>query len=51
MIFGLKDDGSYVVEFKTAEGAALAISIPRSQAHTSSDIFKSGCPMGCSCRR
>ena len=28
MIFGLKDDGSYVVEFKTAEGDALAISIP-----------------------
>ena len=24
MIFGPKDDGSYVVEFKTAEGGALA---------------------------
>ena len=33
MIFGPKDDGSYVVEFKTAEGDALAISIPRSEAH------------------
>ena len=33
MIFGPKDDGTYVVEFRTAEGEALAISIPRSEAH------------------
>ena len=33
MIFGPKDDGSYVVEFKTAEGEALTISMPRSEAH------------------
>jgi len=33
MIFGPKDDGTYVVEFRTANGEALAISIPRSQAH------------------
>ena len=33
MIFGPKEDGTYVVEFKTAEGEALAISIPRSEAH------------------
>jgi hypothetical protein len=26
MIFGPKDDGTYVVEFRTAEGEALAIS-------------------------
>jgi hypothetical protein len=32
MIFGPKDDGTYVVEFRTAEGEALAISIPRSEA-------------------
>jgi len=31
MIFGLKDDGTYVVEFRTSEGEALAISIPRSE--------------------
>ena len=31
MIFGPKDDGSYVVDFKTVEGEALAISIPRSE--------------------
>jgi len=29
MIFGPKADGTYVVEFRTAEGEALAISIPR----------------------
>jgi hypothetical protein len=33
MIFGPKDDGTYVVEFRTAEGDVLAISIPRTEAH------------------
>jgi hypothetical protein len=33
MIFGPKDDGTYVVEFRTADGEALAISIPRTEAH------------------
>ena len=32
MIYGPKDDGTYVVEFKTAAGEALAISIPRAEA-------------------
>jgi hypothetical protein len=32
-IYGPKDDGTYVVEFRTAEGDVLAISIPRSEAH------------------
>jgi hypothetical protein len=31
MIFGPKDEGTYVVEFRTARGEALAISIPRSE--------------------
>jgi hypothetical protein len=31
MIYGLKTDGTYVVEFKTAAGEALAISIPRTE--------------------
>jgi len=31
MIFGPKNDGTYVVEFKTASGDALAISIPRTE--------------------
>jgi hypothetical protein len=33
MILGPKNDGTYVVEFRIAEGEALAISIPRSEAH------------------
>jgi hypothetical protein len=31
MIYGPKTDGTYVVEFRTAEGEALAISIPRTE--------------------
>jgi hypothetical protein len=32
MIFGPKTDGTYVVEFRTAAGEALAISIPGNEA-------------------
>jgi hypothetical protein len=32
MISGPTDDGTYIVEFKTAGGEAMAISIPRSEA-------------------
>ena len=32
IIYGPKDDGTYLVEFRTAAGEALAISIPRSEA-------------------
>ena len=31
MIYGPKDDGTYVVEFRTAAGKVLAISIPRTE--------------------
>jgi hypothetical protein len=31
MIYGPKNAGTYVVEFKTAAGEALAISIPRTE--------------------
>jgi hypothetical protein len=31
MIYGPKDDGTYVVEFRTAGGETLAISIPRTE--------------------
>jgi hypothetical protein len=31
VIYGPKDDGTYVVEFRTAAGEALAISIPRTE--------------------
>jgi len=32
MLFGPKADGTYVVEFRTAAGETLAISIPRTEA-------------------
>jgi len=32
MIFGPKTDGTYVVEFRTAAGEPLAISIPSTEA-------------------
>jgi hypothetical protein len=32
MIYGPKPDGTYVVEFKMADGEALAISVPASEA-------------------
>jgi len=32
MIYGPKTDGTYVVEFRTAAGEALAISIPGGEA-------------------
>jgi hypothetical protein len=32
MIFSPKSDGTYLVEFMTAEGEALAISLPRTEA-------------------
>jgi hypothetical protein len=31
MIYGPKNDATYVVEFKTAAGEALAISVPRNE--------------------
>ena len=31
MIYGPNTDGTYVVEFRTAEGDVLAISIPRTE--------------------
>jgi hypothetical protein len=33
MIYGPKDDGTYVVEFRTSEGDVLATSIPRTESH------------------
>jgi hypothetical protein len=41
MIYGPQQDGTYVVEFKTATGEALAISIPRTETAVIR-IFKSG---------
>jgi hypothetical protein len=50
MIYGPKDDGTYVVEFKTAADEVLAISAPGGEARVIRH-FRSVCPMGCSRRR
>ena len=44
-----RDDGTYVVEFKTGDGEALAISIPRNEAAVIRH-FRSACPTAYSCR-
>ena len=47
MIYGPKDDGTYIVEFRTAAGEALAISIPRTEAAVIRH-FQMHMPAGCS---
>jgi hypothetical protein len=42
-IYGPKDDGTYVVEFRTAESEALAISIPRNGDCGDPAFFRSEC--------
>ena len=42
MVYGPKEDGTYVVEFRTAAGQAMAISIPR----TDSAIIRHLMPYG-----
>ena len=49
MIFGPKSDGTYVVEFRSAAGETLAISIPASEAAWSG-TFRTACPTACSYR-
>jgi hypothetical protein len=41
MIVGPKDDGAYVVEFRTSQGQTLTISVPRSRCWS---IFAPACP-------
>jgi hypothetical protein len=50
MIYGPKDDGTYVVEFRTREGDVLAISIPRTEAHVVRH-FQERDALRASCRR
>jgi hypothetical protein len=47
MIFGPKSDGTYVVEFRTAAGEALAISIPKMETALSGISRTVYCPMVC----
>jgi FAD/FMN-containing dehydrogenase len=55
MIFGPKSDGTYVIEFRTAAGEPLAISIPGTEAAVirhfqGADAIRTvlaGCGFGC----
>jgi hypothetical protein len=49
MIYGPKDDGTYVGEFRTAGGEALAISIPRGEPAVL-EHFQARMPYGLVCR-
>jgi hypothetical protein len=49
IIYGPKEDGSYVVEFRTADGDVLAISIPRNETAVIKH-FQERMPYGLSCR-
>jgi hypothetical protein len=50
MIYGPKDDGTYVVEFRTVEGDVLSISIPRTQNACDPGISRSACVTDCLCQ-
>jgi hypothetical protein len=45
MIYGPKNDGTYVVEFRTAAGEALAISYPRRRSR-GDPVFQERMPYG-----
>jgi len=45
MIYGPKNDGTYIVEFKTSAGEARAISIPRGETSVTKH-FQEGMPYG-----
>ena len=51
MIYGPKPDGTYIVEFKTADGEALAIGMPAGETPVLKNISKSECRTVCSCRK
>jgi hypothetical protein len=56
MIYGPKNDGTYTIEFKTAAGEALAISVPAGETRVLK-YFQERMPDGlfdhhrCSCRQ
>ena len=45
-IHGPKIDGTYIVEFKTADGVALAFSVPKGAGLPSWSTSKTRCPTG-----
>ena len=49
-INGPKNDGTYIVEFKTADGVALAFSVPKGGGTAVLEYFQDKMPYGSRCR-
>jgi hypothetical protein len=49
MIYGPKTDGTYIIEFRMADGESLAISVPALVRPACSSTSRSVCPMASSC--
>jgi hypothetical protein len=49
-INGPKNDGTYTVEFTTADGVALAFSVPKGGGTAVLEYSRTRCPMGSRCR-
>jgi hypothetical protein len=45
-IYGPKTDGTYIVEFKTADGVALAFSVPKGSGTAVLEYFQDKMPYG-----
>ena len=45
-IYGPKTDGTYIVEFKTADGVALAFSVPKGGGTAVLEYFQDKIPYG-----
>src|SRR5262249_29683543 len=50
MIYGPNSDGTYIIEFRMADGETLAISVPAGERSAYSSISRRACLTGCSCR-
>ena len=50
MIYGPKSDGTYIVEFRMADGESLARSACRLERPAYSSISRRACLTACSCR-
>ena len=49
MIYGPKSDGTYIIEFRMADGESLAISVPAGEIRVLKH-FRRACLTGWSCR-
>jgi len=50
MIYGPKSDGTYIIEFRMADGESLAISVPAGETRVLKHFQARACLTGWSCR-